>query len=124
MDSGIAHTGCPGTGRLAPVSTVSVPSASGTVLRMKIYRYVTWVNDLACGVNCPNPVLTGYKGDYKRVTIAVLPVGRSVSNTTGRASSQPFGGPTRPIVVSAIRNDPQANKPTAAGPCNTGGVQC
>jgi type II secretory pathway pseudopilin PulG len=118
-----AATGCPAVGRLAPVSTLLVPGASGTVRRMKVYRYVTWVNDLACGANCPNPVASGYKGDYKRVTIAVLPVQRNVSDTTGAASSQPFGGPTKPIVVSAVRNDPTANRPNDPSPCS-GGVQC
>ena len=119
-----AGTGCPAVGRLAAVSTVSVPSRSGTVRRMKVYRYVTWVNDLSCGTSCPNPAAGGYKGDYKRVTIVVLPVGKSVTDSSGVASDQPFGGPKRPIVVSAVRNDPTANRPTDASPCNVGGVQC
>lgn len=118
-----ASTGCPAVGRVAPVSTVSVPTRSGSVRTMKVYRYVTWVNDLSCGTACPNPSVSGYKGDYKRVTIAVLPVGNSVTDTTGIASTQAFGGPTKPIVVSAVKNDPTANS-TDTSPCSVGGVQC
>jgi prepilin-type N-terminal cleavage/methylation domain-containing protein len=101
-----AAIGCPAVGALAAVSTVSVPGGSGLVRKLKVYRYVTWVNDLACGSSCPNPAATGYKGDYKRVTIAVLPVAGSVTDTSGIASNQEINGPNQPIVVSAIRNDP------------------
>jgi Tfp pilus assembly protein PilV len=119
-------TGCPQFGRLAPVSTVSVPTASGSLMKLKIYRYVTWVNDLACGSTCPNPSLTGYRGDYKRVTIAVLPVAGATS-TTGVAAANRLDGPRQPVVVSAIRNDPKLGAGNAAGgvnPCDAPGVEC
>ena len=119
-------TGCPALGKLAPVSTVSVPAASGTLLKLKVYRYVTWVNDLACGSTCPNPAGTGYKGDYKRVTIAVLPV-IGATSTTGVAAASRMDGPRQPIVVSAIRNDPAlgaGNNAGAPSPCGIGGVDC
>jgi Tfp pilus assembly protein PilV len=119
-----AATGCPAAGRMAPISTVSVPTTSGTVMKLKVYRFVTWVNDLACGTGCPNPAQSAYRGDYKRVTIAVLPVQRSVSATTGLSSAQALGGPTKPIVVSAIRNDPTAGRPNDESPCSVGGIQC
>jgi type II secretory pathway pseudopilin PulG len=122
-----AGTGCPAVGRLAAVSTVSAPTASGTVRKLKVYRYVTWVNDLACGASCPNPPANGYKGDYKRVTIAVLPVLASVTDTTGVASSLTIDGPKRPVVVSAVRNDPAftgAGQPGSLSPCGIPGVQC
>jgi prepilin-type N-terminal cleavage/methylation domain-containing protein len=126
-DAVTAHTGCPAVGRLAAVSTVSVPGGSSTIRKLKVYRYVTWVNDLACA-NCANPANNnGYKGDYKRVTIAVLPVLEDVSDTTGVAASQGLGGPTRPVVVSAIRNDPAfslQNTPAAGSPCSVQGIQC
>ena len=119
-------TGCPGVGKLAPISTVSVPTASGTNRLLKIYRYVTWANDLSCGASCPNPASTGYRGDYKRVTIAVLPV-QGGNATSGVASPQALEGPKRPIVVSAIRNDPTLGEHNATGgasPCGVGGVEC
>lgn len=122
-----ATTGCPAVGRLAPVSSVSVPTTSGTVQKLKVYRYVTWVNDLACGSGCPNPANAGYKGDYKRVTIAVLPVVGATS-TSGVAASQSLDGPLQPIVVSAIRNDPRLGPGNTTSPnpspCGIGGVQC
>ena len=122
-----AGTGCPALGRLAPVSSASVPTTAGTVQKLKIYRYVTWVNDLACGTGCPNPATAGYKGDYKRVTIAVLPV-IGATPTTGVAASQALDGPLRPVVVSAIRNDPTLGAGNAKSPnpspCGIGGVQC
>lgn len=121
-------TGCPAVGALAPVSTVSVPGGAGMVRKLKVYRYVSWVNDMACGSSCPNPVATGYKGDYKRVTIAVLPVGGVVTDTSGVASTQPLGGPTQPVVVSAIRNDPTLgahnSSSTDLPPCGVEVVQC
>jgi prepilin-type N-terminal cleavage/methylation domain-containing protein len=119
--------GCPGVGKLAPVSTVSVPTASGSVRLLKVYRYVTWVNDLSCGSSCPNPVNAGYKGDYKRVTIAVLPVVGG-SATSGVASAQAMNGPKQPVVVSAIRNDPTLGTHNASSsdpsPCSVGGIEC
>ena len=122
-----AGAGCPAIGRLAPVSTVSVPTTSGTVQKLKVYRYVTWVNDLACGSGCPNPSTTGYKGDYKRVTVAVLPV-IGATSTSGVAASQSLDGPLRPIVVSSIRNDPTLGPHNTTSPnpspCGIGGVQC
>jgi prepilin-type N-terminal cleavage/methylation domain-containing protein len=120
-------TGCPAVGRLAAVSTVSAPTATGTVRKLKVYRYVTWVNDLACGASCPNPPANGYKGDYKRVTIAVLPVLSSVTDTTGASSNLNIDGPKKPVVVSAIRNDPAftgGGQPGSPSPCGIGGVQC
>jgi hypothetical protein len=120
-----ATSGCPVAGTLAPVSTLSVPTTTGTARMVKIYRFVTWVNDLACGANCPNPAASAYKGDYKRVTIAVLPVVGATA-TSGAASTQSLGGQTRPVVVSAIRNDPTLGAQNAAGqgpsPCDV--VQC
>ena len=120
-------TGCPALGKLAPVSAVSVPTAGGALLKLKVYRYVSWVNDLACGSNCPNPAGTGYRGDYKRVTIAVLPV-IGATTTTGVAATSSINGPRQPVVVSAIRNDPSLGAGNAAGggpsPCGVGGVQC
>ena len=113
-----AGTGCPGIGKLAPVSTVQVPTASGSVRLMKIYRYVTWVNDRSCGSNCPNPASAGYKGDYKRVTIAVLPVVGATA-TSGVASPQAMEGPKQPVVVSAI-----SAPSTGPSPCGVGGVEC
>jgi Tfp pilus assembly protein PilV len=119
-------TGCPALGKLAPVSSVSVPTAAGSILKLKIYRYVTWVNDLACGATCPNPSLTGYRGDYKRITIAVLPVAGATA-TTGVAAANRLDGPRQPVVVSAIRNDPKLGAGNSAGgvnPCDAPGVQC
>jgi Tfp pilus assembly protein PilV len=126
-DTGSQHTGCPGVGRLAAVSTVFVPAVSSSIRKLKVYRYVTWVNDLACSANCPNTIANGYKGDYKRVTIAVLPVQRSVTDNTGLAANQPIGGPMKPVVVSAIRNDPTfspQSTPSAGSPCTVQGIQC
>jgi hypothetical protein len=121
-----ANPGCVSAGRLAPISTVSVPAGSGSALMLKVYRYVTWANDLACGSACPNPSSTGYKGDYKRVTIAVLPVA-GATVTSGVASPDRMEGPRQPIVVSAIRNNPilgKHNSSTADGdPCGNV-VQC
>jgi prepilin-type N-terminal cleavage/methylation domain-containing protein len=118
--------GCPAVGKLAPVSTVSVPTVSGTLQKLKIYRYVTWVNDLACGQSCPNPSGNGYRGDYKRVTIAVLPV-LGATSTSGVAATASINGPRQPVVVSAIRNDPTLGTGNASGgasPCGVGGVEC
>jgi len=119
-------TGCPALGKLAPVSTVSVPTSTGTLQKLKIYRYVTWVNDRACASTCPNPSITGYRGDYKRITIAVLPVVAATS-TTGVAAANRLDGPRQPVVVSAIRNDPKLGAGNAAGgvnPCDAPGVEC
>jgi Tfp pilus assembly protein PilV len=119
-------TGCPALGKLAPVSTVSVPTATGSILKLKIYRYVTWVNDLACGATCPNPSITGYRGDYKRITIAVLPVANATA-TTGVAAANRLDGPRQPVVVSAIRNDPTLGAGNSGGgrnPCEAPGVEC
>jgi Tfp pilus assembly protein PilV len=104
-----ASPGCIGAGRLAPISTVSVPAGSGSAQVLKVYRYVSWANDLACGAACPNPSGTGWKGDYKRVTIAVLPVANATA-TAGLPSLDRMEGPRQPIVVSAIRNDPTLGK--------------
>ena len=53
-----------------------------------IHRFVTWVDDAACGALCPEA------GDYKRVTVAVTIEGA--------------GGPRDPILVSSIVADPNA----------------
>jgi prepilin-type N-terminal cleavage/methylation domain-containing protein len=121
-----ASPGCVSAGRLAPISTVSVPSVSGSARVLKVYRYVTWANDLACGSACPNPSSTGYKGDYKRVTIAVLPVAGATA-TSGIPAAASLAGPKQPIVVSAIRNDPTLGKHNSStadpSPCGAG-AQC
>jgi prepilin-type N-terminal cleavage/methylation domain-containing protein len=122
-----AAVGCPAVGGLAPISTVSVPTSSGTVQKLKVYRYVTWVNDLACGSDCPNTAASAYKGDYKRVTIAVLPV-IGATATSGVAATQSLDGPRQPVVVSAIRNDPTLGlhntSSTDLPPCAVEVVQC
>jgi prepilin-type N-terminal cleavage/methylation domain-containing protein len=117
-------------GRIQPIGTVSVPAANSTTVALKIYRYVTWVNDVACGANCPSPCTSScgtasassnWRGDYKRITIAVQPV-TGATNTTG-APGVPFGtGPRKPIVVSAIKRDPtlgKANTPGERAGCGT-----
>jgi Tfp pilus assembly protein PilV len=120
-------SGCSAVGKLAPISTVSVPAAGGSLLKLKVYRYVSWVNDLACGTVCPNPAGSGWKGDYKRVTIAVLPV-IGATSTTGVAATSRMDGPRQPVVVSAIRNDPRlgAGNSSSSGmnPCDADGVEC
>jgi type II secretory pathway pseudopilin PulG len=110
-------------GRVQPIGTASVPAAGSTRVALKIYRYVTWVNDVACGANCPSPCTSGcsvgppdsvWRGDYKRITIAVQPV-TGATATTG-APGLPFGtGPRKPIVVSAIKRDPTLGKSNAPG---------
>ena len=108
-------------GAVAPYASVSVPSGSGTSVRVKVFRYVTWVNDVPCATSCPN-LPAGAKGDYKRVTVAaqfVLP--------NGSAPRQGGGGPVRPVVVSAIRPDPQraaGNVGGNASPCSIPGLAC
>jgi prepilin-type N-terminal cleavage/methylation domain-containing protein len=111
-------------GRIPPIGTVSVPAGSGTLVRLKVYRYVTWVNDRACGTDCPSPCTSGcasggtptstWRGDYKRITIAVQVVTRATatSGTPGTA----FGtGPKKPIVVSALKRDPTLGKGNGKG---------
>ena len=120
-----AASGCPAVGGIAPTSSVTVPTASGNKVRLKVYRYVTWVNDTACGSRCPNIADTGYKGDYKRVTIAVLPVSRQVSSTTGLPALRSAGGPREPVIVSSVRNWPDRGKANAKGnssPCSGAGT--
>lgn len=99
-----------------PFISVSVPTSSGTIVKVKVFRIITWVNDLACGTACPNGGPTTQFGDYRRITIAA----QVVSTTTGAAPTQFGGGPAKPIVVSAIKADPTLNKANAAGnssPC-------
>ena len=55
----------------------------------KIYRYVSWVDDTACGVACPGTT------DFKRVTVAV---------TENRDR------PRQPVLVSTLVTDPEAKK--------------
>jgi Tfp pilus assembly protein PilE len=52
----------------------------------KLHRYVTWVDDAACGLLCPSA------GDYKRITVAATIDGE--------------GGPDKPILVSSLTSDP------------------
>jgi prepilin-type N-terminal cleavage/methylation domain-containing protein len=110
-------------GRIPPIGTISVPAGASTLVRLKIYRYVTWVNDTACGANCPSPCTSGcggatptstWRGDYKRITIAV----QVVANATASSGSPgvQFGtGPRKPIVVSAIKRDPTLGKGNGKG---------
>jgi prepilin-type N-terminal cleavage/methylation domain-containing protein len=117
-------------GRIPAIGTVSVPAGTSTVIKLKVYRYVTWVNDIACGANCPSPCTSGcsgatpssiWRGDYKRVTIAVQAVSGATSST-GQAGAQFGGGPRKPVVVSAIKRDPtlgKANAPGDASGCGT-----
>ncbi len=55
----------------------------------KIYRYVTWVDDTACGAACPGTA------DFKRVTVAI---------TADQASRRP------PVVVSTVITDPETRR--------------
>jgi prepilin-type N-terminal cleavage/methylation domain-containing protein len=109
-------------GTVAPYVSVSVPAGGGTAVRVKVFRYLTWVNDVPCGASCPN-LPTGAKGDYKRITVAaqvVLPSGAVPTQGAGQ-------GPVRPIVVSAIRSDPQrsaGNQPGNGSPCIIAGLSC
>jgi prepilin-type N-terminal cleavage/methylation domain-containing protein len=124
-----ATVGCPSVGSLDPVIDVSVPTAAGSRVRMKVYRYVTWVNDTACGAACPNLADTAYKGDYKRVTIAVMPVVRSVTAGHGLPALNAIGGPLQPIIVSAVKTNPNRGPGNAVGnatPCtgDTGVIVC
>jgi prepilin-type N-terminal cleavage/methylation domain-containing protein len=109
-------------GKVAPYISVSVPAGSGTVVRLKVFRYVKWVNDVACGSTCPN-LPSGAKGDYKRITVAA----QVVQPSTGAASTLNGQGPARPIIVSAIRTDPQrsaGNVPGNLNPCGIAGLGC
>jgi Tfp pilus assembly protein PilV len=110
-----ATTGCSAVGMVPAITNVSVPTASGTRVALKVYRYVTWVNDTACGAGCPNLAKSAFRGDYKRVTIAVQPVQRSVSSSTGLPGAAAIDGPRQPIIVSAVKPDP------SLGPNNNSG---
>ena len=108
-------------GQVAPYTTVNVPAGSGTTLRVKVFRYITWVNDVPCGTTCPN-LPAGAKGDYKRVTVAA-----QIVRPNGSAPTQGGGGPVRPVVVSAIRSDPQRTAGNVGGnasPCSIPGLSC
>jgi prepilin-type N-terminal cleavage/methylation domain-containing protein len=101
---------------VAPFSSVTVPTASGGIVKLKIFRVITWVNDLACGSACPNGGPTTTLGDYKRITIGV----QVISTATGAAPTRFGEGPAKPVVVSAIKSDPSLQKGNAAGntsPC-------
>jgi prepilin-type N-terminal cleavage/methylation domain-containing protein len=109
-------------GKLAPYASISVPAGSGTIVRVKVFRYVTWVNDVACGSGCPN-LPSGAKGDYKRITIAA----QVVDPSTGAAPTQTGRGPARPVIVSAIRTDPSRSGGNLLGngnPCGIQGLAC
>jgi prepilin-type N-terminal cleavage/methylation domain-containing protein len=110
-------------GRIPPIGTVSVPAANSTIVRLKIYRYVTWVNDLACGANCPSPCTSSctsavpssvWRGDYKRVTIAVQVVAGATAGS-GQPGTRFGTGPKKPVVVSAIKRDPTLGKGNGTG---------
>jgi type II secretory pathway pseudopilin PulG len=110
-------------GRIPPIGTVSAPAGTGTLVRLKVYRYVTWVNDRACGANCPSPCTSGcgggtptstWRGDYKRITIAVQVVTGATASSGTPATA--FGrGPRKPIVVSALKRDPTLGKGNGKG---------
>jgi prepilin-type N-terminal cleavage/methylation domain-containing protein len=109
-------------GKVAPYASISVPAGSSTIVRLKVFRYITWVNDVACGSTCPN-LPTGARGDYKRITIAA----QIVQPNTGSAPTQLGLGPARPVVVSAIRTDPQRSAGNVGGngnPCGIAGLGC
>lgn len=100
---------CPGVlGVVTPYSQVS--DAAG--VRYEIYRYVTWVNDIPCGLLCPNPGLpktagdlpgpNPAMGDYKRLTVAVQVLGRG----TGTGATLNYTGLKQAVVVSAVKIDP------------------
>jgi prepilin-type N-terminal cleavage/methylation domain-containing protein len=110
-------------GRIPPIGTVAVPAGNGTLVRLKVYRFVTWVNDVACGANCPSPCTSScsggsptsiWRGDYKRVTIAVQTV-TGATASTGLPGTTFGNGPRKPIVVSAIRRDPSLGKGNSPG---------
>jgi prepilin-type N-terminal cleavage/methylation domain-containing protein len=110
-------------GRIPPIGTVSVPAGASTLVRLKVYRYVTWVNDTACGANCPSPCTSGctggtptstWRGDYKRITVAVQVV-TGATATSGTPGTAPGTGPRKPIVVSAIKRDPTLGKGNGKG---------
>jgi type II secretory pathway pseudopilin PulG len=110
-------------GRIPPVGTISVPAAASTSVRLKVYRYITWVNDTACGATCPSPCTSGcagatptstWRGDYKRITIAVQVV--SGGSATAGTPAAGFGnGPRKPVVVSALKRDPTLGKGNGKG---------
>jgi prepilin-type N-terminal cleavage/methylation domain-containing protein len=113
-------------GSVAPTSDVSVPAtvSGGTVVRVRLFRYITWVNDVACGTACRNA--SGSLGDYRRVSVAaqvILPSG-AVPTVSGT-------GPKNPIVVSGIKSDPTltttasgANVTGNTSPCLSVGAVC
>jgi prepilin-type N-terminal cleavage/methylation domain-containing protein len=125
-----AATSCPSAGAFPPIGTILVPSGSGSIAKYKIYRYVTWVNDVACKALCPNP--TGWRGDYKRVTIAVQPVeagtaGTTALNGSGAVPTSSGQGPSKPIVVAGIKRDPTRGTANSAGNqslCGSFGIVC
>jgi prepilin-type N-terminal cleavage/methylation domain-containing protein len=82
-------------GAVTPTSTWSVTRIGATSsVRGCVYDYVTWVDDPICSdARCPG------QQDYKRLTVAV-----SVTNANGNA---PAGGPTKPVVVSAVKANPR-----------------
>lgn len=110
--SGIA---CGSVGIVLPYSVVS--DAKGN--RFEVYRYVTWVNDVSCGLLCPNPGLptataaanvNPWFGDYKRLTIAVQVLDRG----TAAGATLPYHGLKKPVIVQAVKIDPSrgtANTP-------------
>ena len=73
----------------APVSLPLRPSWTDGRLSGKIHRYVSWVDDTACGAACPGTT------DLKRVTVAV---------TENRDR------PRQPVLVSTLVTDPGAKK--------------
>lgn len=112
--SSIAVSYAPGTsvavagGAVAPTRTWSVTRiGTTTAVRGCVYDYVTWVDDPNCSdANCPGTQ------DYKRLTVAV-----SVTDSKGAALP---GGPTKPVVVSAVKANPRIGRAGSTGdgsPC-------
>jgi prepilin-type N-terminal cleavage/methylation domain-containing protein len=99
--SSIAASYAPGTavavagGAVTPTRTWSVTRIGTTSsVRGCVYDFVTWVEDPACAdARCPGTQ------DYKRLTVAV-----SVTDSKGAALQ---GGPTTPVVVSAVKANPR-----------------
>jgi hypothetical protein len=69
----------------------------GSRLGGTVYAYVTWVNDTACVVPHCTTADAAVSQDYKRITVAV-------------AASEPSMLSNRPVVVSTIVADPEAEQ--------------
>ena len=102
--SSVQTSYAPGTAVVAPAgAAVSVtPARTWSVTRLGttssvrgcVYDFVRWVDDPNCSeANCPG------QQDYKRLTVAV-------SVTNANAATLP-GGPDKPVIVSAVKANPQ-----------------